>query len=307
MASPFVYSYNLLSLAMSSTSIKPQTPRADYTIGIVGLGLIGGCLAIDLQRLGYAVYGVARRSATVAAALERGVVDKAGCDLALMTQADLVFICTPMALIVPTVKKLADYLSGATVVTDVGSVKGEVVAAATALWPNFVGSHPMAGKAESGLEAAEAGLFQQRPYVVTPIETTVPAAMERVIAIATQLGSKVYTSPPKAHDQAVAAISHLPVMVSASLLHTCLSEPDTQVKTLAQQLASSGFCDTSRVGGGNPELGAMMAQFNRSALLKALKQYRQQLDTTIALIEAEQWDELEHKLSIAQQERPKYL
>lgn len=289
---------------MSLTSIKSQ---ANYTIGIVGLGLIGGCLALDLKRLGYHVYGVARRPATVTAALEQGVVTKAGCDLALMAQTDLVFVCTPMALIVPTVRKLVDYLPESTVVTDVGSIKGEIVATATALWPNFVGGHPMAGKAESGLDAAEAGLFRQRPYVVTPIEMTMPAAVERVVAIATQLESNVYTATPTAHDQAVAAISHLPVMVSASLLHTCLSQPDTHVKNLAQQLASSGFCDTSRVGGGNPELGAMMAQFNRSALLQALQQYRQQLDTVIDLIEAERWDALEQTLSIAQKERPKYL
>ncbi|ESA33564.1 arogenate dehydrogenase [Leptolyngbya sp. Heron Island J] len=292
---------------MSLPFPQTQTSPAEYTIGIVGLGLIGGCLALDLTRLGYSVYGVARRSETVTAALDAGMVTKVGCDLALMAETDLVFVCTPMALIVPTVQKLASYLPESTVVTDVGSIKGEVVAAATALWPNFVGGHPMAGKAESGLEAAETGLFCQRPYVVTPIETTVSTAVERVVAIATQLGSQVYTATPADHDQAVAAISHLPVMVSSSLLHTCLSEPNTQVKTLAQQLASSGFCDTSRVGGGNPELGTMMAQFNRSALLQALQRYRQQLNTAIDLIEAEQWDALEQRLSIAQQERPKYL
>ncbi|MEO1182139.1 MAG: prephenate/arogenate dehydrogenase, partial [Cyanobacteria bacterium J06636_28] len=221
--------------------------------------------------------------------------------------ADMVFICTPMATIVPTVRQLADILPASTVVTDVGSVKGEIVAAATALWPNFVGGHPMAGKSESGLAASEKGLFCQRPYVVTPIETTRSVAVEQVVAIATQLGSQVYTATPNAHDRAVAAISHLPVMVSASLLHTCLNESDIQVKTLAQQLASSGFCDTSRVGGGNPELGTMMAQYNRPALLEALQQYRHQLDKLIELINTNQWDDLERTLNVAQQERPKYL
>lgn len=219
----------------------------------------------------------------------------------------MVFVCTPMATILPTVEQLTEYLPESTVVTDVGSVKAEIVATATALWPNFVGGHPMAGKAESGLAAAEAGLFRQRPYVVTPIGTTRPAAVEQVVAIATQLGAQVYTATPTAHDQAVAAISHLPVMVSASLLHTCASEADGHVKTLAQQLASSGFCDTSRVGGGNPELGTMMAQYNRSALLQVLQQYRRQLDTTIDLIETEHWDALAERLRMAQQERPKYL
>ncbi len=291
---------------MPLSSSNPH-PHQSQTIGIVGLGLIGGCLAIDLKRLGYRVYGVARRQATAAVAREQGIVTQAGCDLALMTEVDVIFVCTPMATIVPTVQQLQPYLSASTVVTDVGSVKGEIVAAATQLWPNFVGGHPMAGKAESGLTAAEAGLFHQRPYVVTPIETTSSTAVEQVVTIATQLGSRLYTATPAAHDRAVAAISHLPVMVSASLLHTCLTEPDTDVKTLAQQLASSGFCDTSRVGGGNPELGTMMAHYNRGALLQALHQYRHQLDNVIELIETEQWETLADKLSIAQKERPKYL
>ncbi|MGD1856716.1 MAG: prephenate/arogenate dehydrogenase [Leptolyngbyaceae cyanobacterium] len=286
---------------MSSAS---RTPR---TIGIVGLGLIGGCLATDLTQLGYRVYGVARRTATVEAAIAQGIVTQAGCDLALMAATDVVFVCTPMAAIVPTVYQLVEHLNTSTIVTDVGSVKGEIVAAATNLWPNFVGSHPMAGKAQAGLTAAEAGLFQQRPYVITPIDKTRSAAVDQIAAIATQLGANIYTASPAAHDRAVAAISHLPVMVSSSLLHTCVSESDPHVKILAQQLASSGFCDTSRVGGGNPELGTMMAQYNRPALLQALHQYRHQLDTLIDLIEAEQWSALATRLSIAQQERPNYL
>ncbi|MEM7065253.1 MAG: prephenate/arogenate dehydrogenase [Cyanobacteria bacterium P01_B01_bin.77] len=286
----------------------PATPTLPVnTIGIVGLGLIGGCLALDLKQLGYTVYGVARRSVTASTAMEQGIVTRADCDLSLMATVDMVFVCTPMATIVATVGQLAENLPESAIITDVGSVKEEIVAAATELWPNFVGGHPMAGKAESGLAAAESGLFQQRPYVVTPIDMTRSAAVDQVVAIATQLGSKIYTATPSAHDRAVAAISHLPVMVSASLLHTCISEPDMHVKNLAQQLASSGFCDTSRVGGGNPDLGTMMAQYNQPALLQALRQYRQQLDSTIELIEAEQWEALATKLSVAQQERPNYL
>lgn len=291
---------------MCALPIHPA-PNNNQRIGIVGLGLIGGCLALDLKQLGYRVYGVARRGTTVETALEKGFVTEASCDLALMRETSVVFVCTPMAAIVPTVKQLVQHLSSSTVVTDVGSVKEEIVAAATALWPNFVGGHPMAGKTEAGLAAAEAELFRHRPYVVTPIKTTGREAMEQVIAIATQLQAQVYTATPSAHDQAVAAISHLPVMVSSSLIQTCLSELDPQVKALAKKLASSGFRDTSRVGGGNPELGKMMAQYNRTALLKTLKNYQYQLNNVVELIETEQWDALEHHLSISQQERPKYL
>ncbi|WP_216863060.1 prephenate/arogenate dehydrogenase [Leptothoe kymatousa] len=286
-----------------------NTPTSDkaITIGIVGLGLIGGCLALDLQQLGYRVYGVTRREATAQTALEQGFVTRASCDLALMGQTDVVFVCTPMAAIVPTVGQLAQHLSTSTVVTDVGSVKAEIVAAATALWPNFVGGHPMAGKAEAGLAAAEPGLFDHRPYVVTPIKTTRLQALAQIKQIATQLNARLYTASPTEHDHAVAAISHLPVMVSASLLHTCFNEDNELIKTLAQNLASSGFCDTSRVGGGNPDLGTMMAQYNRTALLKTLQRYRHQLDDITQIIEKEDWDTLNQHLSRSQQERPHYL
>lgn len=292
---------------MSSLDPTPPAFKPNHTIGIVGLGLIGGCLALDLRQLGYQVYGVARRKATVESALEQGFVDRASCDLDLLTDTRLVFVCTPMAAIVPTIKALAERLDASTVVTDVGSVKGEIVAAATDLWPNFVGGHPMAGKAEAGLAAAEAGLFRQRPYVVTPIATTPPKAMDQVIAIATQLEAQLYTATPENHDQAVAAISHLPVMISAGLIHTCINDPNDNVRQLAQSLASSGFCDTSRVGGGNPELGTMMAHYNQAALLQTLHRYRHQLDKIIDLVDNQQWDTLSTHLSLSQQERPKYL
>ncbi|NEQ51315.1 MAG: prephenate/arogenate dehydrogenase [Leptolyngbya sp. SIO3F4] len=292
---------------MTVTSTFTSASPAKCTIGIVGLGLIGGCLAIDFKRLGYTIYGVARRMKTIDAAMDQGIVTEASSDLALMAKAEVVFVCTPMAAILPTVRRLAEHLPESTIVTDVGSVKGKFVETATELWPNFVGGHPMAGKSEAGLAAAEAGLFHQRPYVVTPIDATRAVAVERVIELAIQLGSRVYKTTPINHDQAVATISHLPVMVSSSLLHTCFSEADTNVKTLAQQLASSGFCDTSRVGGGNPELGTMMAQYNRPALLHVLERYRHQLDMMIEIIESEQWVMLEDKLSVAHQERPKYL
>lgn len=286
-----------------------RSPVSDGTptVGIVGLGLIGGCLAIDLSRLGYRVYGVARRQATLDKAKAQGIIAAGSCELELLAEADTVFVCTPMAAIVPTVEQLSQVLTPDTVVTDVGSVKAEIVAAATALWPRFVGSHPMAGKAEAGLEAAEAGLFDQRPYVVTPIAATEPDAVEQICAIAARLKAHLYSASPQMHDRAVAAISHMPVMVSASLIQTCTQTPDRELQELTKHLASSGFRDTSRVGGGNPELGRMMAQYNRGALLEVLQQYRQELDGLIELIETEQWQLLENQLAESQQARPEFL
>lgn len=276
-------------------------------IGIVGLGLIGGSLALDLRSLGHQILGVSRREQTCQEAIDRQIVDDASVNLSLLADADIVFICTPLGAILPTFEALIPHLSPNTIVTDVGSVKTPIVKALAPLWPNFVGGHPMAGTAESGLDAAISNLFAGNPYVLTPTETTPTNAIKVVEEIVRSLQAKFYICRPEDHDKAVAWISHLPVMVSAGLIDACMSETDPNVLELAQNLASSGFRDTSRVGGGNPELGVMMARYNRDALLRSLQQYRQSLDSLIADIEREDWQELEDKLQRNQQSRPDFI
>lgn len=275
-------------------------------IGIIGLGLIGGSLAIDLKQQGHTVVGVGRRTETCQQAIERGIVDQATTDLALMATAEVVFLCTPLGAIETTVNQLLPHLSAATVLTDVGSVKTAVVELIAPLWPNFVGGHPMAGKAESGLDVAQAELFVDRAYVLTPTDATPPTAVKTITALAQSLKSRVYQCRPEEHDRAVAWISHAPVMISASLIAACLQESDRTVLELAQKFASSGFRDTSRVGGGNPELGVMMARYNQSALLQSLYDYRQQLDQLIQEIEQSNWSALEQQLIQTQQGRPSF-
>ncbi|MCU0518565.1 MAG: prephenate/arogenate dehydrogenase [Oscillatoria sp. Prado101] len=276
-------------------------------IGIVGLGLIGGSLGLDLRACGHRVLGNSRRQETCQLAVARGIVDLADVDLTLMAAAEVVFICTPLSVIVPTVEQLIPHLQPAAVLTDVGSVKTPVVQALTPLWPNFVGGHPMAGKAESGIEVAQSSLFAGRPYVTTPVASTPPAALEAVEDLARSLGARLYRCSPEDHDRAVAWISHLPVTVSASLISACTGEPDPAVLSLAKQLASTGFRDTSRVGGGNPELGLLMAKYNRRELLRALHAYRGQLDQFISHIEREDWSALEQHLTQTHQARPDFL
>ncbi|NEN93402.1 MAG: prephenate/arogenate dehydrogenase [Okeania sp. SIO3H1] len=276
-------------------------------IGIVGLGLIGGSIGLDLRTLGYRVLGVSRREKTCQKALALGAVDEASLDLSLLSIADVIFICTPIAVIIPTLEELIPFLSPTTILTDVGSVKVPIVEAVFQVWPNFVGGHPMAGKAENGIEVAQLGLFQNRPYVLTPTENTPLESIEKVEAIARMLKSKVYFCDPYEHDRAVAWISHLPVMASASLILACMSETNPTVFKLAQDLASSGFRDTSRVGGGNPELGLMMAKYNRLEVLRSLYSFREQIDQFIQQIEQEDWQTLEEKLSSTEQNRKLFL
>ncbi|NEO98824.1 MAG: prephenate/arogenate dehydrogenase [Symploca sp. SIO2E9] len=276
-------------------------------IGIVGLGLIGGSLGLDLRGCGHRVLGVSRQQLTCDRAIEFGMVDDASIDLKLLAKVDVVFVCTPIAAIMPTVQYLIPYLGSQAVITDVASTKKAVVESVTPMWSHFVGGHPMAGTEQSGIDAAFSNLFANKPYILTPIETTPPDAVKIVQKLVQSLTTKVYICSPEDHDRAAAWVSHLPVMVSNSLIDACGRETNSVVLHLAQVIASSGFRDTSRVGGGNPELGMMMARYNKHSLLRSLGAYRQSLDQIIELVEQEDWQALEARLQQAKLERTEFV
>ena len=293
-------------------------------IGIVGLGLIGGSLGLDLYTHrqkpqaqisdhpstspspSYRILGISLEQKTCEVAVQRGVVDEASVDLSLMSQADIIFICTPIAAIAPTVEKLIPYLQPHTILTDVGSVKKPIVDSCSALWPNFVGGHPMAGNTQTGIDAAQHHLFVNKPYVITPTANTPVESIEIVESIVDLLQAKIYHCQPEEHDRAVAWISHLPVIISGSLIASLRQEDNPDVALLAHYFASSGFRDTSRVGGGNPELGLMMAKYNRDALLRSLQSYRQTLDKITTYIEQEDWQTLDQQLNQNRSDRLKF-
>jgi arogenate dehydrogenase (NADP+) len=276
-------------------------------IGIVGIGLIGASLGWDLRQLGHQVVGVSRQQETCKIAEREGICDRATTDLASLEDTEIMFICTPIAAILPTIELLVPILDSQTIITDAGSVKGAIVDRATELWPNFVGGHPMAGNSQSGIAAFKKGLFADRPYVLTPTPETVPSALNIVDALVRSLNAVVYHTTPDRHDRSVAWISHLPVMVSASLMGACLGEEDSLILDFAKKFASTGFKDTSRVGAGNPEMGMMMAQYNRDALLQSLYQYRDRLDDIIGSIESREWTEIQELLAINQAARTDFL
>ncbi|MEL6462404.1 MAG: prephenate/arogenate dehydrogenase [Cyanobacteria bacterium J06621_15] len=276
-------------------------------IGIVGLGLIGGSLALDLKKQGHHVLGVSHRDSTTQRAISLGIVSQASVNMSLLSDAEVVFICTPLGFIIPTLEQLIAHLPSSCVITDVGSVKTPIVKGIAPVWKNFIGGHPMAGSNDSGIEAARKNLFNDKPYVLTPINTTPATAITVVENLISQLGVNIHYCSPEEHDKAVSLISHLPVMASASLISACEKEPDSQVRQLAQKFASSGFRDTSRVGGGNPELGVMMAKYNREALLMSLQSYRSNLDELVKLIEREDWTSLEQVLHSTKEARSKFL
>ena len=276
-------------------------------VGVVGLGLIGGSIGLDLRALGVSVQGLVHRASTAERAFERGLVDAVSCDPACLEGCDLVVLALPLEALLQPQETLLKALPPEAVVTDVGSVKGAVLDVWRDRHPRFVASHPMAGTAESGVESGCSGLFRGRPWVGTPEVDTDAKALDRVRALACSLGAHWISADPLIHDQAVALISHLPVMVSAALLRVLGEERDPRVRDLARQLASSGFADTTRVGGGNPALGTAMASRNTTALLKALAAYRWSLEQLEEAILNGHWAQLEQELEKTRALRPSFL
>lgn len=276
------------------------------SVGIVGLGLIGGSLGLDLRALGWSVQGLVHRTATAERALERGLVDAVSTDPACLSSCDLVILSLPIPALLAPESTLLESIPGSAVVTDVGSVKQPVLEVWRSLHPRFVASHPMAGTASAGVEAGQAGLFRGRPWIATPEAGTDPAALDVVRSLAQCLGSRWHTASAEQHDQAVALISHMPVLVSAALLRTAGDERDPEIRQLAQSLASSGFSDSTRIGGGNPDLGVAMASSNSAAVLKALAAYRWSLEQLEDAVLRNNWQQLHRELQRTQSLRPDY-
>ena len=281
--------------------------RETKRVGIVGLGLIGGSLGLDLQADGWDVQGLVHRSATAERAKERGLVSDVSTDPACLDGCDLVILALPIPLLLHPEPSLLEALPAEAVITDVGSVKQPVLEAWRGRHPRFVASHPMAGTALAGVEAGIKGLFRGRPWIATPEPKTDPSALAMVQSLALSLGSHWFTAAAAQHDQAVALISHMPVLVSAALLRAVGDERDPEIRRLALALASSGFADTTRVGGGNPDLGVAMASTNREALLRSLAAYRWSLEQLEDAVLQENWPQLQIELKRTQALRPGFL
>lgn len=219
-------------------------------MAIVGLGLMGGSLAMALKQrhICREVIGLARREETVQAALAAQVVDRATTNpVQALSDADLVIFSTPVRTIIRQLGQWAALFKPGAIITDMGSTKAEIVRAMGALPPALypIGSHPMCGKERTGLDAAEAALYEGAPWILTPLERT-PAAVVQVMGeLAEAIGARPRLLAADRHDKLVAAISHLPYALSAALV---LSAQQVAADDPAVwEVAASGFKDTSRM------------------------------------------------------------
>ncbi len=253
-----------------------MTAHAQLTV--LAPGLLGGSVARAARELGAARKIViwARRPETRLALREQPWCDEvADTPEAAVAHASLVVVAAPVDQIVPLVRKIASALPPGAVVTDVGSVKGEISrfgTAALAPRAHFVGSHPMAGSEKTGWEHGSARLFAQRPCFVTPLPESDLRAVETVAEFWRTLGAEVVTVGADAHDEIVAHISHLP-QVLASTLCSFLA----QRSPAWRNHAGGGLRDTTRIAGSDPQLWRTILEQNRDEILRALRHYQEEL------------------------------
>jgi cyclohexadieny/prephenate dehydrogenase len=246
--------------------------NASPTVCIVGVGLLGGSLALALKqrRLVGRVVGTDRLPGLLSRALERGLVDEAEPDLTkAVASADVVVFCTPVDVIAAQAVEASAHCKPGTLLTDVGSTKSAIVAAVEGRMPpgvDFVGAHPLAGSEKSGPEYAQIDLFEGRLVVLTPSATTTPAALNRARAFWLDLGARVEVLGAAEHDHALALTSHLPHLVASVLSGILPGE--------WRGLTATGFRDTTRLAGGSPEMWKAIFLNNRDSVLQAVDLFR---------------------------------
>ncbi len=227
---------------------------------VVGTGLIGGSIGLALRKQGWRVTGRDLDPARAARALELGALDAVGDD----AQAELTFVCTPVSSIAEEAR--AALAAGGGAVTDVGGVKGPVVAAVD--HRSFVGGHPMAGSEQEGMDGADPDLFDGATWVLTPTVSTDAEAYTLVRSVVTSLGADVVALTPERHDELVATVSHVPHLAAATLMALAADGAAEQGPML--RLAAGGFRDMTRIAAGHPGIWPDICAENRGAIVEAL-------------------------------------
>lgn len=280
-------------------------------IVVVGVGLIGGSFSLALKAAGMAgrVIGVGRRPQTLERARELGIVDSlGGMDAATLSDADLVLVAVPVAQTGPVLASLSPLIGPSTVVTDAGSTKQDVVAAARSAMGDrvdrFVPGHPIAGTEHSGPDAAFAELFRDRNVVLTPLEENAAADVARVRSAWEACGARVQELGVAEHDQILAAVSHLPHVLAFALVDHVAARPGGDK---FMSFAAGGFRDFTRIASSHPEMWRDICVANRGALLRELDGYAKVLDALRDMVERGDAASLHTLFDEARQARNRWL
>lgn len=268
-------------------------------VAIIGVGLIGGSLGMALCARGLAgeVVGSGSSTENLRLACELSAIHRYTDSITdSVNGADLIIIATPVSVTIKVLKEIIPYLSPATVVTDVGSTKAAIVRDAAQLLPpgvSFIGGHPMAGTERAGVREADPYLFENALYILTPTPETPPVAITKVGKLVAGVGAKVIKMEPEQHDQAVAAVSHLPHIIATSLVNTVAQMPGGES---ILPLAAGGFRDTTRVASSNTTMWRDILLANREQVLNMIRRFQEELNKYENIVETGEGTEILKKL-----------
>jgi prephenate dehydrogenase len=271
-------------------------------IAVVGLGLLGGSVAMAAKSRGIAsvVVGVTRRPETLEAAPRIGAVDRAGSDLAEGVRgAELVVLATPVFAMAEVLRKAAPHLDKGALVTDVGSVKGLLAESLPGVLPagvSYVGAHPMAGSHETGFSQARPDLFQGAACIVAPTPGTPRARVERVVAFWSALGARVLERDPGQHDAEVGWVSHVPHAVAFAYAQALGASPPG-----AGEVRGSGFRDFTRIARSDPALWADILVSNRKEVVGPLREVGARITELARMLEKGDAETAERFIAVARE------
>ena len=277
---------------------------------IVGVGLIGGSLGMICKRQGLVetVIGTGRRAENLKKAVELHAIDRGSTDLIDSTLgSDLLVLATPVDTFETTLKTCASALAPGAVVTDVGSVKGPLVARMETLVPagvSVVGGHPIAGKEKTGVDAATLDLFRGARCILTPTARTDPAALRRIRALWEACGAQILEMDPDLHDRILGAVSHLPHVVAFALVNAITAIQEAHAPSMdLQTFSGGGYKDTTRIAASSPEMWRDICLWNRDNLVHHIERYEECLQRLKALIKAGDGEGLHREMTRAKQAR----
>ena len=276
-------------------------------LGLIGCGLMGGSFALALKRAGLVqrVVGYSKSPSTTDRARQMGVIDvEAPSALLAVAGADIVLLAVPVSATEATLKAIKHLVTPNMLVMDVGSTKTDVVQAARRALRDQVGSfvpaHPITGREVSGVEHAEADLYSGRQVILTPIERTLTAQLKKAEEVWTALGCRVSSMSPESHDEAFAAISHLPHLLAFAFINGLAGQ--SQADTFLS-LAGPGFRDFTRIAGGEPKIWRDIFLANSEELLTQSQLFQQALQRLEHLVRSDDPQALEDMLTLASETR----
>lgn len=240
-------------------------------VAIIGTGLIGGSMALAIKKKGLArqVVGVSRHKSTLIRARKSRVIDKGSQRLSIIRDADLVVLATPVNTILNLAATISKFIQKDCLVTDVGSTKCEIVSKLSKIFPNYVGSHPLAGSEKRGITNASTDIFKNSLCILTPTKNTNPGALKKIKNLWKQFGARVVFLSPDTHDRILSFVSHLPHAIAFSLIDII---PGKYLK-----FAATGLRDTTRIAFSDSRLWADILLSNRKNTLESIESFQNNL------------------------------